>query len=69
MVARPPPVRFKYSMTALPSSSRSTTDLLHGAAQGGLYGHGIPVGHLQQVGHRAVDVLQRPPLGSPPSPA
>ena len=38
-------------------------DVLHGPAQGGLDGHGVPVGHLQKVGHRAVDVFQPPPLG------
>ena len=40
-------------------------DILHGPAQGGLNGHGILVGHLQQVGHRAVDIPQAPPLGLP----
>ena len=37
--------------------------MLHSAPQGDLYGHGIPVGHMDEPGHRAVDMLQVSPLG------
>ena len=40
-------------------------DVLHGAAQGGLDGHGAPVGHVDEPRHRAVDAPELAPLGLP----
>ena len=40
-------------------------DVLHGAPQGDLHCHRIGVGHVDQPGHRAVDVAEVPPLGLP----
>ena len=39
--------------------------VLHGAPQRGLNGHGVLLRHLQQVGHRTVDMLEASPLGLP----
>ena len=39
--------------------------MLHGAAQGGLNGHGAVVGHVEQPGHRAVNSLELAPPGLP----
>ncbi len=38
-------------------------NVLHSAAQCGLDGHGIPVGHMDQSGHRTVDAVEGTPLG------
>ena len=40
-------------------------DVLHGAPQGNLHRHRVGVGHVDQSGHRAVDVAEVPPLGLP----
>ena len=39
--------------------------VLHCAPQRGLNGHCVLVRHMEQSGHRAVDVVQRPPLDLP----
>ncbi len=65
MVARPPSRRLRYWMMALPSSSRSTTRFCMAPPQRGLNGHGVLLRHLQQVGHRTVDMLEASPLGLP----
>ena len=40
-------------------------NVLHGAAQGGLNGHGAVVGHVEQPGHRAVNSLELAPPSLP----